>query len=222
MRYGLLIFLLIFLVDGLAETTKYVSDSLKIPARTGASTKHKILRFLESGTQVVVLEEDKDSGYSNIRLANGFEGWVLTSELMARPDARQQLSNEQQRTRKLKERLKALNEQFETLKQRSDEQDQMIAELNEQKTSLEADFGELQQTAARPVQLARENEALKQDQSAKAQQIDELSSEVDQLQNNMKQRWFLIGGGVAIGSLVLGLIVTRIPWRRRKDDWGSY
>lgn len=222
MRYGLLIFLLIFSINSLAETRKYVSDALKIPARTGASTKHKILRFLESGTQVVVLEEDKASGYSHIRLANGFEGWVLTSELMARPDARKQLSSEQERTRKLKERLKALNEQFETLKQRSNEQDRMIAELNNQKTGLEADFGKLQQTAARPVQLARENEALKQDQSAKAQQIDELSSEVDQLQNNVKQRWFLIGGGVAIGSLILGLIVTRIPWRRRKDDWGSY
>jgi SH3 domain protein len=222
MRYGLILFLLIFSVNGLAETRKYVSDSLKIPARTGASTKHKILRFLESGTQVIVLEEDKVSGYSHVRLANGFEGWVLSSELMARPDARQQLSNEQERTRKLKERLKTLNEQFEALKQRSDEQDRMIGELNDQKTSLEADFGKLQQTAARPVQLARENEALKQDQSAKAQQIDELSTEVNLLQNNMKQRWFLIGGGVAIGSLVLGLIVTRIPWRRRKDDWGGY
>jgi SH3 domain protein len=35
------------------------------------------------------------------------------------------------------------------------------------------------------------------------------------------QEWFIIGGGVSIGSLILGIILTRINWRRKRDSWGD-
>ena len=41
------------------------------------------------------------------------------------------------------------------------------------------------------------------------------------LRSNVAQEWFMIGGAVAMGSLILGLILTRINWRRKRDNWGD-
>jgi SH3 domain protein len=200
----------------------YVSDELSIPARTGGSTKNKILRFLKSGTQVTVLEEDQASGYSRIRLADGFEGWVQSSRLMNNPGAQEQLARAQSRVSALTEQRNALREEVRELKKEQAQQDQILAQLNTEKTDLEQRYEQLSDTAARPVELAEENTALKQDQASKAEQIASLTQQVEQLSSDVKKQWFLVGGGVSIGSLILGIILTRIPWRRRKDDWGGY
>ncbi len=56
--------------------TKYVTDEFEVMLRTGQSTQHEIRRQVKSGTPLVVLQESK--GYTNVRMANGVEGWVLT------------------------------------------------------------------------------------------------------------------------------------------------
>ena len=222
MRYGLLLLLILFPLTTLAETRMYVTDDLKVPARTGGSTKNKILRFLQSGTPVTVLEQDEASGYSRIRMNDGFEGWVLTHELMSNMGAKEQLARAQDRNSKLTEQRNALREEVKTLKQERTEQDNLLAQLNSEKTDLEQRYTKLTETAARPVELANENEALRADQASKAEQITKLSAEVERLSSDVKKQWFMVGGGVAIGSLLLGIILTRIPLRRRKDDWGGY
>jgi len=222
MRYGLLLLLILFPLTTLAETRMYVTDDLKVPARTGGSTKNKILRFLQSGTPVTVLEQDEASGYSRIRMNDGFEGWVLTNELMSNRGAKEQLAHAQDRNSKLTEQRNTLREEVKALKQERTEQDNLLAQLNSEKTDLEQRYAKLSETAARPVELANENEALRADQTSKAEQISNLTAEVERLSSDVKKQWFMVGGGVAIGSLLLGIILTRIPLRRRKDDWGGY
>ena len=39
-----------------------------------------------------------------------------------------------------------------------------------------------------------------------------------QLRSNIAQEWFVIGGGVAIGRLIFGLLLTRINWRKKRDS----
>jgi SH3 domain protein len=200
----------------------YVSDDLSIPARTGGSTKNKILRFLKSGTAMTVLEQDQAAGYSRIRLADGFEGWVLSSELMSAPGAKEQLASAKARNSRLTEQRNTLRNEVKALKQEREQQDKLLAQLNTEKTALEQRYEKLRATASRPVELAEENETLKQDQASKAEKISSLTAEVERLGSDVKKQWFLVGGGVAIGSLLLGIILTRIPWRRRKDDWGGF
>ena len=199
-----------------------MTDDLKVPARTGGSTKNKILRFLKSGTAVTVLEQDAASGYSRIRMNDGFEGWVLSNELMSNRGAKEQLARAQDRNSKLTEQRNALREELKALKQERTEQDNLLAQLNSEKTDIEQRYAKLSETAARPVELANENEALRADQASKAEKIATLSAEVEHLSSDVKKQWFMVGGGVAIGSLLLGIILTRIPLRRRKDDWGGY
>ena len=47
-----------------------------------------------------------------------------------------------------------------------------------------------------------------------------LISENAQLNDNSPKKWFIIGAAVALGSLVLGMIIPNIRWRK-KDSWGG-
>ncbi len=71
-----------FSAVGFAET-RYVTDLLKLPLRTGPSTEYKILALVESGQQVEVVEPGES--WSKVRLGNGKEGYVLNRYLVARP-----------------------------------------------------------------------------------------------------------------------------------------
>ena len=81
--------------------TRYVSDQLEIPMRTGKSTQHRILRMLPSGTPLEVLELDKENGWTRVRTPDGKEGWVLTRLLMDIPAARDRLARAEKRLAEL-------------------------------------------------------------------------------------------------------------------------
>ena len=70
----------------------WVTDQFEITLRSGPSTGNAIQLMLRSGTQLEVLEQDAESGYSRVRTEGGTEGWVLTRYLMRERSAREQLS----------------------------------------------------------------------------------------------------------------------------------
>jgi len=83
--------------------TKYVTDEFEIMLRTGQSTKHEIRRQIKSGTPLQVLQESE--GYTQVRMPNGIEGWVLSRYLMNQPSGRDRLAALEKRHEKLKTRF---------------------------------------------------------------------------------------------------------------------
>jgi SH3 domain protein len=72
--------------------TRYVSDKLSVELRRGPSTEYLILRNLDSGSAVEVLEQNSE-GYSRVRVPDqGTEGWVLTRFLSTETSARDRLA----------------------------------------------------------------------------------------------------------------------------------
>jgi SH3 domain protein len=219
-RNSLALVLVLMVATASAETTSYISDELKVPVRRGASNNHKIVRFLQSGTAVVVLENSGD--FTRIRSSKGQEGWVSTNDLMAEPSARAQLARAGERVQSLKTQRNELREEIRNQKAVIAEQLQANEQLQAENQQITQKLESLQKTAARPLQLEKENKTLTQGLETAQQRISSLSEDNQRLQDKSVREWFLVGGGVSIGSLILGLIITRIPWRRRKDDWGGY
>src|SRR3954471_24393089 len=89
---GLIIVLGLLAIAAHAQT-RYVSDKLGVELRRGPSTEYLILRSLDAGTALDVLEQDTAAGYSRVRVADqGTEGWILTRFLTAEPIARERLA----------------------------------------------------------------------------------------------------------------------------------
>ena len=203
-----------------AEETRYVSDRTEITMRSGKSTQHGILRLLPSGTKLTILEVDAEAGYSLARTPSGKEGWVLNRYLMSTPPAKdrlvaveRKLAEKEAEFIRLKKSLSSTDrDKFEAIQERN--------RLNEQNTKLTRQLAEIRRTAANAVKIADENKSLKEKLSAQERDAQLLQQENESLRDRGKRDWFIVGAIVVVCSMIFGIMLTRIRWRK-KSSWGD-
>ncbi len=215
----IIISLCIVFGPALAET-RYVSDVFEITLRTGKSNQSKIRRVLKSGTPLTIISIDKESGYANVRTQGGTDGWVLIRYLMKSPPARQQLISAKSRIAKLEGTVKELREQ---LNKTSSEKKQALTERNKlsnQNTRTSHELARIKKTSANAIRLAQENEELKQTTDKAKRELQMLQQEYESLDDRSKRDWFIVGAIVVVFSMLFGILLTRIRWKR-KSSWSD-
>ena len=207
---------------GLAQAeTRYVTDQLEATLRTGESVTHRIIRMVESGTALEVLGTNAKSGYSRVRTEDGREGFILTRQLMDEAPPRERviqleakLKELQQAPEQLSAKLAALQDEYSTL-------ERSHAKLESVKRDLEAELIAVKRAAADPLAIAEERNALRKQVADLTRQVEELKAQNAEAANDQAQRWFMIGGGVAFGGLLLGLILPHLRLRRQRSSWST-
>jgi len=197
--------------------TRYVSDDLEITMRTGPAKDKKIVRILKSGTAVNVLDVDDGKGYSRVREPGGEEGWVLTRYLMGEPSAREQLTTVRQRMKELERENEKLEIELAQIDILQNTVDRLKQENNLQTEELKT----IRQTAASTLSIDEENQTLKEAMSTLVREKDSLQAENQNLRNNSQQQWFVRGAGVVLLGIIIGLVIPKIRWRRRRG-WGEF
>lgn len=197
----------------------YVSDQLSVPIRSGASDAHRIVNFLKSGIVLNVI--DTEGEYSEIKLKSGKTAWLLTKDIMSKPSTREQLVSANQKVKSSKSQVKNLNNSVAKLKEELRALKGERSALQNKSTNLSNSLEDLKVTAANPIALSKKNKQLKK--ALEKARANEKMLQVDnqQLSSSITQEWFLIGGAVSLGSLVLGILLTRINWRRKSNSWGG-
>jgi SH3 domain protein len=114
----------------------------------------------------------------------------------------------------LENKIKELNTEIRQLKNEK-------SKLENERTNLSNSLEDLKITAANPLALSKKNKELRKDLEKAEANVAMLDKDNQALRSNVTQEWFIIGGAVSIGSLILGLIITRINWRRKRDNWGD-
>ncbi len=205
----------------LAETQAFITDQLEVTMRTGQSGQHKITRMLRSGKPVKVIEKNKASGYSHVRLNNGAEGWVLTRHLVYKPVASLQLKSALSSLKKTKAENKQIKAELTTLKDKAGSSATENKSLSAETAKLSRELDQIRTTAASAIQVAQEKELLQERVVNLEREMQTISRENQALQDNSAQDWFLIGGGVLFGGILLGLLIPKISWRK-KTSWDSF
>ena len=209
MKY--IIFLITLILTGFvqAESVRYVSDQLEIPMRTGQSDRHKILRFPNSGDALTVLETNEETGYSLVRTQSGKEGWVMSKDLMNTPSARTRLADAKEKMSRLRE-----------IEKRITELESERNQLNSQNVRLNKQLAEIRRASSNVIQISEENESLRTTTIEMERNIQMLQQENDSLQDRSYRNWFMTGAAVVIISMLFGILLTRIRWRK-KSSWGD-
>jgi SH3 domain protein len=198
-----------------AQATRYVSDEFQAPVREAPSEDSRILTLLLSGTPVEVLEEGVQ-GYSLVQ-AQGIEGWILMRHLMEIPSGRARLAAAERRFEERRIALKQCRREVKDQWTRVDGLEQRNQVLEDQNRELKRDFDSLRKRTAKPLATEAENVRLQQALRRERKTARTLMDENDALKAQAIRDWFLIGAGVALGSLLLGVIIARIPWRRQRS-----
>ncbi|CAD6874151.1 TIGR04211 family SH3 domain-containing protein [Methylomonas fluvii] len=191
--------------------TAYVTDKVEVPLRSGESERTKIVKMLENGIPVSVLQESTENGYTYIQTSNGAEGFILSRYLTGEPSARNQLEA-------ASKKLEALQEENKQLKAGQANSQ----EIGKERDKLSADLSELQQTAANAIQLKQQRDQLQERVISVERELQQLKRENQALTDSSNQDWFLYGGGLALFGVLLGFILPKLSWRRRSSGWDSF
>ena len=197
--------------------TAYVSDQLVITLRTGQGNSFQIVKTLSSGTRLEVLEET-DTGYTRVRTADGTEGWVRTQYLSNEPTANEQLAITKAQLAKLQEKNTTLSAQLANLQKDNRQLSSQVSDLSKQSKQAETDLNRLNQVAAKPILLDKENRELKEKTISLSNQLHLLKQENQLLKDRTDREWFIAGAGVLLGGILLGILAPRLR-RRKKDSW---
>lgn len=212
--------LLLSATPAFAKLIQYVSDELTIPMRSGTTNGHKILKFLKSGDELEIIESTDDEKYSLVVPVddNGKTGWVETRLLMEKKSARAQLQWYNEKYRSLKDEQQASKKQLAASQAENSELQNVQSQLKNKMKSLQSTLSKLRKNASDPIRIADENDQLKQQLADTQSKMEELTKENIILGDENIKSWFLIGGAVSIGSLILGVVLTRIRWKKN-DRW---
>ncbi len=212
-------FLVLLATTVSARTVKYVSDQVPLPVRSGTSLQHRIIEMVKSGTPVEVIETEQQ-GYFKIRLPSGEEGFMLSRYLMDQPSARDRLGQLEPRLEELRETNSRLREREQTLSSEFEALQADNQKLLATTQALQAELEDIRRASARALELRRENQRLTREVEQHQQSLHAEKEKNERLQANSDRKWFITGAIVTLLSLFFGLIIPRIPWRRRRR-WGD-
>jgi len=201
------------------EEVRYVTDSLRLEARTGPDTSFKIVRMLPSGTEVRVLE--RRSGYSHVRFGREGEGWILTRYLQKEAAARDRLSRAEQTEAELKARNSELAARLQAAERKAEETQTGLEAARKEKAGLESELEEIKKAAASTLDTQRLNRRLTAKVARLQEDLGTLSKEAKSLRDGRQQQWFMAGAGVLGAGILVGLVVPRLT-RRKRRSWSDF
>ncbi len=202
-------------LDAGAET-RYISDVLYVPLRSGPSGEHRIIHYgLPSGTAFEVLGEDESAKFTQVRTENGSEGWVPTQYLVNEPIASARLAQAEAEIERLESLLAGDTSTLAAELEDARNEAARNAESAETVRELEAELAEIRRVSASAVATQQENLKLSEANAELRRERDDLIAQTEQLQGDVELRWMLVGGGMVLGGLLIGVWVGSRSRRRR-------
>jgi SH3 domain protein len=199
--------------------TRYVTDRTIVELRRGPSTEYLILRNLEAGERVEVLEMNEEQGYSRVRVADqGTEGWILTRFLMAEPIARERLAVAERTLATARERVGTLEAENRELARDLATVRTELEQAQANHGTASRELADIRTAAANVVDIRDQNSRLQQRLVQRDQEVEQLTADNARLAGRNTQNWFVVGAGVLLAGIVVGLVAPTLR-RKRRSDW---
>ena len=219
-RTGAAVLLLLFVALPVAAENRWVTDDLEITMRTGKSNRNAIVRMLKAGTELEIVEVDRQAGYTLVRTGSGAEGWVLSRYLRRNPPAKIRLPDLESRLQTYEADQDSLAVRVNELEEERRELTRQLREAENTAQRVRQELEELQRVSASAVQVSAENRELSQSLKTGEQRITNLEEENRSLASQANREWFLVGAGVLVFGVLMGLVIPRIRWRKR-SSWSD-
>lgn len=185
-----------------AETV-YVSDQLVITLRQGKSTKHKIIKTLQTGTSMEVLESAKDDPYIKVRLTGGEVGYVLSQYISTEIPKSTVISRLQTQISDLQEKLSSLenarnlvSDDFQEIKSAKEAYEKDLGQTKAELEELSQKYKTLLKQSEQVVTISKERDDFQKSQTMLLAEVKELRDENYILKKASLIKWFLAGAGV--------------------------
>jgi len=216
LRWVGFVFLALGLVAQAQTQTRYVTDRTQVELRRGPSTEFRILRYLEAGDRVEVLEQN--DGFSRVKVDEDTEGWIPTASLIAEPIARERLAAAERNLATARERTAALETENRQLTSDLAATRAQLAQAQTSQGTASRELADIRTASANVIQLRDDNTSLRQRLAQRDGEVEQLTIDNSRLAGRNNQNWFIVGAAVLLGGIVIGLVAPTLR-RKRRSDW---
>ncbi len=211
--------LLLCAIGTLQAETRYISDQTHIIMRAGDGPDEQILRMIPAGEKVDLLSSNGETGYSKIRDSKDHVGFVLTTQLMKGPSARNRLTQVEKRYQALKKKMAQTDKPYKELQKKYKELVEENEKLKASKGGLDSELQEMKKASEEGARISEERKELRKKLATQTWEMENLKQEYQEYKNERSQYWFLIGGGVALLGVIIGMIIPRLQGPTKKQTW---
>lgn len=191
--------------------TRYISEEFEVPMRSGQSGEHRIISLIPSGRTVELVAQGQE--WSQVRLPNGREGWVLTRYLTDKVPSAMQLERLERTHAEVARQHGELREKTAELEAENRRLSDALNQTRENMSRIETNHETLKRESAEFLNLKEEYERSRQALSEARAQADRFESELNQMANSQLYQGMLFGGGLVIIGFIAGFILKK-PKRR--------
>jgi SH3 domain protein len=204
-----------------AETV-YVSDNLGLSLRSEENNTSKAIQVLPTGTPLTVLEVNKKTGFSHVRLDDGTEGYMPTRNTMKDKPSRFYLDAANKELESLKTENMTLKAELSEAKEAITPGSTLEKTLSVEKDQLSKELNELKKTSSGAVELQNQRDELQERVVNAERELQQLKLENQAMRNSANQDWFLYGGILALIGVILGFLLPKLSSRRRSGGWDTF
>ena len=206
---------------GHAAQIKYITDEFEVTMRSGTSVSNSIVRMLKSGQAVTILEEDLASRYSLVEIEGGKKGYVLSRYLMDTMSSKVRLEILQKSADEQKTLTASLQADVERLESDLKLEQSDKEALKNTLLASESELSRVRDAASNTLDIVAKNKRLESVVTQLGKDNAALDNENAALKDTTKLDWLVRGAGVSLVAFIIGILVTRIRWRKQ-ESWGSY
>lgn len=196
----------------------YVSDSVDVPLRAGASNRHKVIGSVRSGSPVSVLSVDKVKGYTQIRTPAGIKGWIQSVQLTDTPSSQEQLSGVRQELERLQAQHADLKQHMDHVVSRPEGENLSYPQLYEEALRLRQQLAQYRKVASDTVAIDERNQILQERGVTLERELQIVQQENQALRDENGSIRFLIGA-LLLGVALLAAVLTPKIREQRRTQW---
>lgn len=206
-RYALNL-MMTFPLLAFAETA-YITERLEIPVRSGESRDHRIIRYLQAGSQIEVLKT-YESGYAKITDQRGREGFVLERYLVGRAPSFVIAGQLETQITKQKETIRQLRQDINALTKQNKFAVTTMKEIKERLARKEAELNEFTATASDATTLRKRLVTLETERQVLLADNETLRAEKLEAGDDSSKTWFALGALTLASGWLIGILMPRV------------
>lgn len=204
-------------INAAQAKTVYVTDDLELTLRVAENERSKILRMLRSGTPLTLIE-DRGNGYSYVKTSNGVEGFFLTRFLKTSPPNSHLLEQANNKIEQLQNENAGLKSELTSLQETVKSSETLMAERNQ----LMMELAEIKQISSSAIDIKNQRDQFQERVVSAERELQQIKRENQALRDSAHQDWFLYGGILALGGVLLGFLLPKLRLGRRASSWDTF
>ena len=206
----LLLAIVIFMValtTAAGAETMYVTDILRLTLRSGPGAGNEIVAVAQSGQELEVIVNNEE--WSQVRLPNGKEGWVLRRYLTPYRTSKLKLEILRKKFDALMAQTTSLREENARLKKDFQKTSAELEKNNKTVSKVKQSYETLKSESAEFLKLKANHKKAMAELAEKSTRIEKLEDDLAKIESQRTIRWFLMGAGVLLIGLIIGFSAKR-------------